>query len=39
MMHQVGVVTIGRNESKRQIRCLTSQQALLPTAMFSVVCY
>lgn len=32
-MHQVGVVTIGRNEGERLIRCLKSLQAQLPIAM------
>ncbi|MBE9157535.1 glycosyltransferase [Nodosilinea sp. LEGE 06152] len=30
-MHQIGVVTIGRNEGERLIRCLTSLQANVPT--------
>ncbi len=30
-MHQIGVVTIGRNEGERLIRCLTSLQASVPT--------
>ncbi|PSN11979.1 glycosyl transferase [filamentous cyanobacterium CCT1] len=30
-MHQIGVVTIGRNEGERLIRCLTSLQAGVPT--------
>ncbi|MGG6240266.1 glycosyltransferase family 2 protein [Nodosilinea sp. AN01ver1] len=29
-MHQIGVVTIGRNEGERLIRCLTSLQASVP---------
>ncbi|MGB3311993.1 MAG: glycosyltransferase [Nodosilinea sp.] len=29
-MHQIGVVTIGRNEGERLIRCLTSLQANVP---------